>query len=109
MIQQIKFTFQQRPAWQRYLILFATVIITAALLWIGLIFVFAFALLALAVSIVNKVKLKLTGRPLFKGPQHFHRYQSQFSQRNSQNGQSDRSRPAGNIIEGEVIREETKD
>jgi hypothetical protein len=76
----------------------ATVIITATLFWIGLIVVFGFALLALAVAIVNKVKIKLTGRPLFKGPQHFHRYQSHFKQPFQQNDKT-----SGNVIEGELV------
>ena len=89
MIRQIQFTLNQRPAWQRFLILIATIVVTATLFWIGLIFVFGFAVLALIVAVVNRIKLKLTGRPLFKGPQHFHRYQSQFKQ--------------NNVIEGEVV------
>jgi UDP-N-acetylmuramyl pentapeptide phosphotransferase/UDP-N-acetylglucosamine-1-phosphate transferase len=89
MIRQVQFSLNQRPAWQRYLIFIATIIVTATLFWIGLIFVFGFAVLALLVAVVNRIKFKLTGRPLFKGPQHFHRYQSQFKK--------------DNVIEGEVI------
>lgn len=83
------FNFQQKPAWQRYLIYAVALIAMATLFSIGLIFVFAFAFLAIAVAIINKIKFKLTGRPLFAGPQHFHRYQSQFKK--------------DNVIEGELV------
>lgn len=92
MNQNFQFNFRQRPPWQRFLIYASALIATVMLFWIGLIFVFAFAFLAIAVAVINKVKMKITGRPLFAGPQHFHRYQSQF--------QKDR------VIEGEVIRPE---
>lgn len=96
MIRQIHYSITQRPAWQRFLIVTASLVVTAMLLWVGLLFVFSFAFLALLVAGVNWVKLKLTGRPLFKGPQHFHRYQSQFKQ----HGQSKQN---GSVIEGEVV------
>lgn len=101
MSQRIQFNFNHKPSWQRYLIIAATLVITAFLFWIGLIFVFAFAVLALLVAAVNYVKLKVTGRPLFKGPQHFHRYQSQF-------GDQYKRPNSGTIIEGEVIKPESE-
>lgn len=88
-MRHIQFGFTQRPAWQRALMFAAAFIVTAFLFWIGLFVVITFAVLALGVALVNRIKLKLTGRPLFKGPQHFHRYQSQFKQ--------------DNVIEGEVV------
>ena len=100
MIRQLKFSLGQRPAWQRYLIFVAIIVITAVLFSIAFFFVIGFAFLALAVAIINKVKVKLTGRPLFKGPQHFHRYQSQFNQRPKHS--------TGNVIEGEIIRDDDK-
>lgn len=104
MIRQIPFSFSNRPAWQRYLLIFSTILITAFLFWIGIIVVFTLAFVALAVALVNKIKVKLTGRPLFKGPQHFHRYQSQFSQ-----GNEPHSSKTGKIIEGEIIEGEIVD
>jgi hypothetical protein len=97
MPQRIQFSFNHRPTWQRYLIVLGTLIVTAFLFWIGLIFVFAFAVLAMLVAAVNYIKFKITGRPLFKGPQHFHRYQSQF-------GEQFKKQPKGAVIEGEVIK-----
>lgn len=89
MNNQFRFPFQTRPAWQRYLILAASIVIAAALIWVGMILVFSLAIVALGVAIANRIKMKITGRPLFAGPKHFHRYQSQYKQ--------------GNVIEGEVI------
>jgi len=89
MIRQLQFSFSQRPAWQRALLVAATIIITATLFWIGIIVVFSLAIVALAVAFVNRIKMKITGRPLFKGPKHFHRYQSQFQKKD--------------VIEGEVV------
>ncbi|MEJ2045431.1 MAG: hypothetical protein P8X74_20555 [Reinekea sp.] len=93
MIRQIQFTLTQRPAWQRTLIYLSALVIAGVLFWIGILFVFAFAVLALGVAIINRIKFKLTGRPLFKGPQHFHRYHSQFREN---------SRRQNDVIEGEV-------
>ncbi len=97
MIRNIHYSILQRPAWQRYLIVAATFVIALSLFWIGLIFFIGFAVLALVVAVINRVKYKLTGRPLFKGPQHFHRYQSQFNQ-------SGQTKHQGQVIEGEVIK-----
>ena len=94
MIRQLKFSFNQRPAWQRFLMIGATLVLTATLFWIGLIVIFSLALVALAVAMVNRIKIKLTGRPLFTAPKHFHRYQSQFNQNRDIEGE---------VIEGEVI------
>ena len=95
MIRQIQYSLTNRPAWQRFLLLAASLVVAATLFWIGLIFVVGFAFVALAVAFINRIKLKLTGRPLFKGPQHFHRYQSQFNQSQSSS--------KGQVIEGEII------
>lgn len=92
-----------RPAWQRYLILIATILIVAALFWVGLVFMIAFAVLAVVVAIVNKIKVKLTGRPLFAGPKHFHRYQT-YTQ-----SQSRPQSPQHNVIEGEVVDRDKQD
>ncbi len=100
MIRNIQFSLQQRPTWQRYLIFAATIVLTAVLFWVAFFFVIGFAFLALAVAMINKLKFKLTGRPLFKGPQHFHRYQSQFSRPGD--------KPSGNVIEGEVIKKDSE-
>lgn len=86
----IQFNFRQRPAWQRYLMVASSIVITALLLWLGFIIFISLAVLAIAVALINRVKLAVTGRPLFKTPQHFHRYQSQFNKDH-------------NVIEGEVI------
>ncbi|MBU2863213.1 hypothetical protein KO489_05115 [Reinekea forsetii] len=80
---------KQRPPWQRAIFLVISLVVVAALLWIGLIVVIGLALLAVIVAIANKIKLAITGKPLFKTPSHFHRYQSQFK--------------SGDVIEGEVI------
>jgi len=53
----------------------------------------------LAVAMVNRIKVKLTGRPLFAAPKHFHRYQSQFNQNRDIEGE---------VIEGEVIEKTDK-
>lgn len=99
MIRRIQFNIVQRPAWQRFLIFAASIAVVAVLFWIGLILVFGLAFVALIVAAVNFVKLKITGRPLFKGPQHFHRYQSQFTQHN----ENRQDKQSGNVIEGEVV------
>jgi len=98
MIRQLKFSFNQRPAWQRFLMVAGTLVLTATLFWIGLILVFSLALVALAVAVVNRIKMKLTGRPLFTGPKHFHRYQSQFQKNRDIEGE---------VIEGEVVEGES--
>lgn len=89
MINQTQFNFNNRPPWQRLLMVVATLVLTVTLFWIGFIVVFALAFVALAFAIVNRIKIKFTGRPLFVGPKHFHRYQSQFNE--------------SNVIEGEVV------
>lgn len=89
MIRQIQFNFSRRPAWQRFLLFVGALIVTATLFWIGLIFFLSFALIALGVMAVSRLKYKLTGRPLFTGPEQFSRRQSQFKK--------------DNIIEGEII------
>lgn len=99
MIRRIQFNIVQRPAWQRFLIFAGSIALVAVLFWIGLILVFGLAFVALIVAAVNFIKLKITGRPLFKGPQHFHRYQSQFNQHNEQKQEN----PSGKVIEGEVV------
>jgi hypothetical protein len=85
--------FNQRPPWQRAIAIVLSLVIVATLFWVGIIVVFGLALLAVAVAVVNKIKVAITGKPLFKGPQHFHRYQSQFKQ--------------NDVIEGEVISKES--
>ncbi len=96
MIRQTPFSFSNRPIWQRYLAILTAIIITAFLFWIGIIVVFSLAFVALALALVNRVKVKLTGRPLFRGPQHFHRYQSHFRKPSGSNAE-------GNIFEGEIV------
>lgn len=86
--------FNQRPPWQRAIFFILSLVIVAALFWIGLIVVIGLAILALAIALVNKIKIAITGKPLFKTPSHFHRYQSQFKQ--------------GDVIEGEVISSDTE-
>ncbi|EAR09642.1 hypothetical protein [Reinekea blandensis] len=105
MIRRIQFNIVQRPAWQRFLIFAASIAIVAVLFWIGLILVFGLAFVALVIGAINYVKLKVTGRPLFKGPQHFHRYQSQFTQHNTNQSQE---KPSGQVIEGEVVDKDDK-
>jgi hypothetical protein len=86
----IRFQYlNNRPVWQRYLIFALSIMFMIALFWIGMVFFIGFAVLAFVVAVINTIKMKFTGRPLFSGPKHFHRYQSQFKQ--------------SNIIEGEVI------
>jgi hypothetical protein len=90
----IQFQFKQRPPWQRAIAVALTIIIAAALFWVGLFVVFGLAILAVAIAVVNKIKIAITGKPLFKGPQHFHRYQSQFKQTD--------------VIEGEVVSKDSE-
>lgn len=78
-----------RPLWQRFLIFAVSVFLMISLFWIGMVFIISFAVIAFSLAIVNKIKMKITGRPLFSGPKHFHRYQSQFRQ--------------NDVIEGEVV------
>ncbi|TCS42466.1 hypothetical protein [Reinekea marinisedimentorum] len=86
----IRFQYlNNRPAWQRYLIFALSIMFMIALFWIGMVFFIGFAILAFVVALINTIKVKLTGRPLFSGPKHFHRYQSQFRQTN--------------VIEGELV------
>lgn len=103
MIRRIQFGIVQRPAWQRFLIFVASLALVAVLFWIGLVLVFGLAFVALLVAAVNFIKLKFTGRPLFKGPQHFHRYQSQFRQHTRADPEK-----KGETIEGEIIDRDNK-
>lgn len=89
--------FRQRPTWQKYLLFFFGLVIAAALIWLSFLFILAFALIGLALSIINQIKLKITGRPMFTGPKHFHRYT---------NSSSHKAEQSGTVIEGEVIRKE---
>lgn len=90
--------FSQRPGWQQTLLLIAAFAFTAFLLWIGLLFFIGFAIIGLAITLLNRLKLKLTGKPLFKGPKHFHRYQNGFSE--------SRSESQHQVIEGEYERKD---
>lgn len=100
MIRRIQFNIVQRPLWQRALIFMASLALVAVLFWIGLVLVFGLAFVAMIIAVANFVKMKLTGRPLFKTPQHFHRYQSQFTQRGHDASSDQKS---GQVIEGEVV------
>lgn len=89
----IQFQFNQRPPWQRAIAVVLSIIIVATLFWVGLFVVLGLAVLGVILAIVNRVKVAITGRPLFKAPQHFQRDPSPFKQTD--------------VIEGEVVSKET--
>ncbi|MFQ3231437.1 MAG: hypothetical protein ACI9DO_002825 [Reinekea sp.] len=89
-----QFQFNQRPPWQRAIALVLSIVIVATLFWVGLVVVLGLAVFAIVMAVINKIKIAITGRPLFTPPQHFHRYQSQFKQ--------------SNVIEGEVVSKDTE-
>jgi uncharacterized protein YqfA (UPF0365 family) len=75
--------------------------------WIGLFLVLALAAVGIGLAIINAIKMKLTGRPLFAS-----RVRQAYEEARRRQGQAGGQRPGtkGNrVIEGEVVNEEDKD
>lgn len=81
----------------RILAAIAGLAILVFLFWIGLFVVLALAAVGVGLAVINAIKMKLTGRPLFAS-----RFKRQFEEARRQ---SERYRKGGrgNVIEGEVV------
>jgi hypothetical protein len=76
--------------------------------WIGLFLVLALAAVGIGLAIINAVKMKITGRPLFAS-----RFQKAYEEARRRSGQAGGQGPGANkghhVIEGEVVDEQDKD
>lgn len=84
----------------RILTAIAGLAILVFLFWIGLFVVLAIAGLGVGLAVVNAIKVKLTGRPLF-----YSRFRRHFeeAQRRAGRGRTDHTGRRGRVIEGEVV------
>ena len=72
--------------------------------WIGLFLVLALAAVGIGLAIINAVKMKITGRPLFAS-----RFKKAYEEAQRRQEQATGRRPGNNghrVIEGEVVDED---
>jgi len=76
--------------------------------WIGLFLVLALAAIGIGLTIINAVKMKITGRPLFAS--RFKKAYEEAQRRRHQPGEKDPGdRRSHQVIEGEVVDEQKDD
>lgn len=84
----------------RILAAIAGLAILVFLFWVGLFVVLAITAVGVGLAVINAIKMKLTGRPLFAS-----RFKRQFeeAQRRAREGKHGQSSRRGRVIEGEVV------